>query len=109
MKQVNVLKRFVLTTEGGVRHTFNAGVQNVEDWVAEHWYTLAHAEALGDAKTPDAAKAETPIQDMNVGDIVSLLKQDPSKATQVKEVEEQRDSPRSGVMNAVKEAEAKAE
>lgn len=53
MKTINVIKPFVLTSAENVQHTFAVGSHEVEDWIAEHWFTKAHSEPV---KAKPAAK-----------------------------------------------------
>ncbi|WP_283149007.1 STY1053 family phage-associated protein [Silvimonas soli] len=59
MSVINVAKAFTLSVveEGQlVKKPFAVGIQDVEDFVADHWYTKAHTEPLPDA----VAKAKKP-------------------------------------------------
>lgn len=58
MKVINVTKSFILTEVSGIKHTFEQGIQEVEDWVADHWFTKAHSEPV-DKKTAQAALDQT--------------------------------------------------
>lgn len=52
MAWLNVLKDFRLNLEGSIK-AFKAGLQEVEDEVAQHWYVREHSEPL----SPKQAKA----------------------------------------------------
>ncbi|WP_052262813.1 STY1053 family phage-associated protein [Chromobacterium violaceum] len=54
MQVINVVKAFVLTLADGARHEIAAGVQEVEDFVADHWYTKAHTAPVPDVLTKAA-------------------------------------------------------
>lgn len=60
MQIINVVKAFVLTAEDGVKHEVAAGVQEVEDFIADHWYAKAHTapvpETITKAATADKGK-----------------------------------------------------
>jgi hypothetical protein len=45
MKFLNVLQSFKLNLADGIRD-FEAGLQEVEDEIAEHWYVKANTEEL---------------------------------------------------------------
>lgn len=46
MKFLNVLKSFKLNLAEGVIRDFEAGLHEVEDEIAAHWYVAAHSEPL---------------------------------------------------------------
>lgn len=46
MKFLNVLKSFKLNLAEGVIRDFEAGLHEVEDEVAAHWYVAANSEPL---------------------------------------------------------------
>ena len=60
MQVINVVKAFVLTATDGARHEIAVGIQEVEDFVADHWYAKAHTapvpEALAKAAGADKGK-----------------------------------------------------
>lgn len=56
MKFLNVLKSFKLNLAEGVIRDFEAGLHEVEDEVAAHWYVVANSEPLT-AKQAKAIKA----------------------------------------------------
>ena len=58
MALINVLKPFLLNL-GHALKRFEAGVIEVEEEIASHWYTLVHAERLPDP-APVAPVAEQP-------------------------------------------------
>lgn len=57
MAKVNVLTPFKLNTESGIIE-FAAGVQDVPEDVAGHWYAQEHLEPVGKSKAK--AKGEDP-------------------------------------------------
>lgn len=59
MKYLNVLKGFVLTLATGAKRELEAGLQEIEDELADHWYVAAHSEPLTakQAKALQAASA----------------------------------------------------
>lgn len=69
MARIVVVKAFVLNTVDAVKHEFAVGVHEVEQWIADHWYTQAHLATVDDvaklkaeadalaAKAKDAADA----------------------------------------------------
>jgi len=57
MKTINVLKKFILTLDNGVKREFEQGVQEVEAAIASHWYVVAHS-----APVEDAAAAEQTLE-----------------------------------------------
>ena len=62
-KAINVLKQFVLTLEDGTTHSFQAGVQEIDAKLHEHWYVRAHSEpveAPASAGQPEAPVVEAP-------------------------------------------------
>lgn len=67
---INVLKTFTirLIRDG---HDFErrveAGVQEVEDFIAEHWYAKAHTSPLPEGVTAAPVKAEMKAASQNVG------------------------------------------
>lgn len=46
MKFLNVLTGFTLTLASGTKREFEAGLQEIEDELAEHWYVGAHSEPV---------------------------------------------------------------
>ncbi|MCK1783448.1 hypothetical protein L9Z73_03445 [Pseudomonas sp. TNT11] len=67
MKFLNVLKSFKLNLAEGVILDFEAGLHEVEDEVAAHWYVVANSEPLttkqanalqGDTSGDDQADAD---------------------------------------------------
>lgn len=56
MPEINVMKPFRLNL-GTKIHEFSAGVHEVEEDIASHFYTLLHAERLPE---PSAAMSEAP-------------------------------------------------
>ena len=55
MSTVNVVKAFTLTfiREGHmVKQRIEAGIQKLEQDVADHWYTLAHSEPMPKGAEP---------------------------------------------------------
>lgn len=74
MKFLNVLKSFKLNLAEGVIRDFEAGLHEVEDEIATHWYVVANSEPLttkqakalqGDSGEDDQTKVGT---DAKVGD-----------------------------------------
>lgn len=59
MKYLNVLTGFILTLADGAKREFEAGLQEIEDELADHWYVAAHSEPLTakQAKALQAASA----------------------------------------------------
>ncbi|SDI54309.1 STY1053 family phage-associated protein [Pseudomonas panipatensis] len=59
MKYLNVLTGFILTLADGAKREFEAGLQEIEDDLADHWYVAAHSEPLTakQAKALQAASA----------------------------------------------------
>ncbi|AOI65550.1 hypothetical protein WS51_18280 [Burkholderia territorii] len=60
MQLINVLKAFTvrLVHEGeSIERRIVAGVQEVEDYIADHWYTQAHTGPLPDGVAAAPAKA----------------------------------------------------
>lgn len=59
MKFLNVLTGFTLTLATGAKREFEAGLQEIEDELADHWYVAAHSEPLTakQAKALQAASA----------------------------------------------------
>ncbi|NIF39538.1 hypothetical protein F3J14_01180 [Burkholderia sp. Tr-862] len=60
MQLINVLKAFTvrLVHEGeSLEHRIVAGVQEVEDYIADHWYTKAHTGPLPDGVAAAPAKS----------------------------------------------------
>lgn len=49
MKLINVVKPFTLTLDNGDKKEVPAGVQEVDDNIADHWYTKAHTEPVPEA------------------------------------------------------------
>lgn len=70
MKFLNVLKSFKLNLAEGVIRDFEAGLHEVEDEVAAHWYVAANSEPLttkqakalqaGDSDSAADATADAP-------------------------------------------------
>lgn len=56
--KINVIEQFTLTMADGVRKTFNRGIQDVEEEIADHWFVKAHSEPVKD-KEPEKDEAET--------------------------------------------------
>ena len=54
MQLINVVKGFVLTAEDGIKHEVAAGVQEVEDFIADHWYAKAHTAPVPETITKAA-------------------------------------------------------
>jgi hypothetical protein len=46
MKEINVLKAFLLTLADHTQRAFAVGVHKVEDEIADHWYVKAHSEPV---------------------------------------------------------------
>ncbi|WP_288074664.1 hypothetical protein [Pseudomonas sp.] len=46
MKFLNVPKGFTLTLATGAKREFEAGLHEVEDELADHWYVAAHSEPM---------------------------------------------------------------
>lgn len=59
MAMINVLKSFSLNIDGALKR-FEAGVQDVEEAVAGHWYVKAHSEAVADKEAAKAVEEEKP-------------------------------------------------
>jgi hypothetical protein len=59
MKYLNVLTGFILTLATGAKREFEAGLQEIEDELVDHWYVAAHSEPLTakQAKALQAASA----------------------------------------------------
>lgn len=51
MKTINIAKEFRLSENNSIVD-LQPGVQEVEDWVAEHWYTKAHCAPLPEPVKP---------------------------------------------------------
>jgi hypothetical protein len=67
MKKIEVLKAFVLTLVDGTTRKFKAGIHEVEETIASHWYVLAHSRPVHEveaAGTEVAEVAETVIEDV---------------------------------------------
>ena len=72
MVTINVIKAFTLNL-GGVLHRFEAGLHEIEDEVASHWFVKANAEAVEvkvpnpeeSGKTPPAPEPEANSDDTN--------------------------------------------
>lgn len=62
MKFLNVLKSFKLNLAEGVIRDFEAGLHEVEDEIAAHWYVAANSEPLT-AKQAKAIKASDEVAD----------------------------------------------
>ncbi|UXZ62334.1 hypothetical protein NUJ28_07275 [Burkholderia multivorans] len=72
MQLINVLKAFTvrLVHEGeSIERRIVAGVQEVEDYIADHWYTKAHTGPLPDgvAAAPSKATDVAPKSDAEPG------------------------------------------
>jgi len=69
MKFLNVLQAFKLNLADGIRD-FEAGLQEVEDDIAEHWYVKANTEVVTakQAKAIQAASTEAQASDSAEGD-----------------------------------------
>lgn len=57
MKTINVINGFLLSEANSIAE-FQPGVQEVEDWVADHWYTKVHCAPLSDSESPDDNEAK---------------------------------------------------
>lgn len=61
--QISVKKPFKLNVEG-VHTDFPIGLQVVDQAVADHWYTQAHADVVGEIEEPgDAAEGDAATTD----------------------------------------------
>ena len=71
MKFLNVLKSFKLNLAEGVIRDFEAGLHEVEDEVAAHWYVVANSEPLTtkQAKAIKANEGAVVSDDVNGGDL----------------------------------------
>jgi len=65
MKFLNVLQAFKLNLADGIRD-FEAGLQEVEDDIAEHWYVKANTEVVT-AKQAKAIRAASKTDDLPEG------------------------------------------
>ncbi|WP_287497796.1 hypothetical protein [Pandoraea sp. CB10b_02] len=82
MQLINVVKAFTvrLVHEGeSIERRIVAGVQEVEDYIADHWYTKAHTGPLpaGVAAAPAKAADVAPKSDTKPG---AAVDPEPSKA-----------------------------
>ena len=57
MATIKVAKAFSLNFKGA-RHQFDVGVHEVEDEIAAHWYTKAHADVTDSKPAPAPAPVE---------------------------------------------------
>ncbi len=82
MLKINVLIPFLLTMADGVQKQFAAGVHEVEQEIADHWYTQAHSEPVVEEKkappAPTAAKNGDKATDPKVPDSGQNDKPDPA-------------------------------
>jgi hypothetical protein len=46
MKTINVLRHFTLTLDDHTRREFHKGVQEVEDFIPDHWYVKDHSRPV---------------------------------------------------------------
>jgi hypothetical protein len=62
MQTIQVTHDFVLNLEDGTQRTFRAGVEQVDDATATHWFVKANSEPAGgpEVQTPKAQEAQTP-------------------------------------------------
>ncbi len=59
MKFLNVLKSFKLNLAEGVIRDFEAGLHEVEDEIAAHWYVVANSEPLTTKQAKSIQSAST--------------------------------------------------
>jgi hypothetical protein len=52
MKEINVLKAFLLTLQDHTKKAFAVGVHKVEAEIAEHWFVKAHSEPVAAVDPP---------------------------------------------------------
>jgi len=57
MQTIQVTQDFVLSLEDGTKRAFKAGMHEVEDHIANHWYTKAHSNPV---ESPAAASQPVP-------------------------------------------------
>ena len=74
MKFLNVLQSFKLNLADGIRD-FEAGLQEVEDDIAEHWYVKANTEVVT-AKQAKALQSNTDDDDQAKADADAKAKAD---------------------------------
>lgn len=55
--KINVQSPFTLTRDDGERVSYKVGIQEVEQWVADHWFVKAHSEPVD--KPEPQAKSES--------------------------------------------------
>ena len=60
MATINVLKSFILNIEGELKQ-FAAGIHDVADEIAGHWYVQAHSEDAAQALVDAEAKAKAEV------------------------------------------------
>lgn len=81
MTTIQVLKSFVLNL-GGVLKKFEAGMHEVEDEVAGHWYVQAHSQDAAAAlvEAEEAAKAEAAAAEQAAADAKAKADADEAEA-----------------------------
>jgi hypothetical protein len=64
MQTIQVTHDFVLNLEDGTQRTFRAGVEQVDDATATHWFVKANSEPASgpEVQTPAAARPVTDAQ-----------------------------------------------
>ncbi len=60
MKTINVFEDFVLTLDDHTKRAFKKGMHEVEDEIANHWYTQAHSKPIAAAEAAPAPPSEPP-------------------------------------------------
>jgi hypothetical protein len=64
MKEINVIKAFLLTLADHTKRAFAVGIHKVEDEIADHWFVKAHSEpvaAVAPAVEPEPTPVPTPV------------------------------------------------
>lgn len=52
MKTIHVLKAFLLNLQDHTQRPFRAGLHEVEEHIADHWFVKAHSEPVAEAPAP---------------------------------------------------------
>ena len=61
MAMINVLKTFFLNIDGALQQ-LEAGLRDVEEAVASHWYVKAHSESVADKEAAKVVEDEKPAE-----------------------------------------------
>lgn len=67
MKTINITKPITVTLADGEKLSVAAGIQKVDDDVANHWYVQAHTEDLPDAVSAKPGRGRRKADDDSPG------------------------------------------